>query len=484
MKSLNIVFKKDFLTIMKLKFNIFLFVTALSVFMFGCSSSSVFKSYPSQVNPYIKSVSSGQVIKYDKVFENQFDSNDAVLYAMEKARLEQIQNLTTNSLEYYKLAIAIIKEIDNKAVISASDTGAQASAVALNDNAIPYKPPGYERVALRQMQSMNYLANGDLEGASVEVRAANNEDKRAKVAHAKEIEKAQSSVNQAKKEADVSSFNDVYAQMNKAVGGVKSSFLNAYTYYYSGIIYELAKFPNDAYIDYKRALEIAPNNVYIISDVIRLAKSLGMREDYDNFKKLYSGFEIEPPSPDMGVLVVLFEDGFVKQKDSIDIPIPYFGADTIIPITCPIYQPPWHTKNTLMLTTVGGISLESKSICSVTDLAVKSLQEALPAILARVVIRGLAKATAAKQMSDSMGGWGSLAATIYNLITESADRRSWLSLPDNAQLIRTYITPGSHDLKFTIGYDLRVHNVVIEPNKITIVRVIKTNGLMYINTLY
>jgi hypothetical protein len=469
---------------MKLKYNILLFVPILSIFMFGCSSSSVFKSYPAQVNPYISSVSSGKIIEYDKVFKNQFDSNDAVLYAMEKARLEQIQNLTTNSLEYYKLAIAIIKDIDDKAVISASDTGAQASAIALNDNAIPYKPSGYERVALRQMQSMNYLAEGDLQGASVEVRAANNEDKRAKAAHARDIEKARQSVDEAKKDADVSSFQDVYADMSKSVGGIKSSFLNAYTYYYSGIIYELAKSPNDAYIDYKRALEIAPNNAYIISDVIRLAKSLGMREDYNKYKKVYSGFEIEPPSPDMGVLIVLFEDGFVKQKDSIDIPIPYFGADAIIPITCPIYQSPWYTPNVLMLKTAGGISLESKSVCSVTDLAVKSLQEALPAILSRVVIRGLAKATAAKQMSDSLGEWGSLVATIYNVFTESADRRSWLTLPDNAQLIRTYITPGSHDLKFTIGYDSHIHNVVIEPNKITIVRVIKTNGLMYINTLY
>ncbi len=461
----------------------FFYCISICVFC-GCSSSSVFKSYPAQVNPYMESVSSGQVIEYNKVFENQFDSNDAVLYAMEKARLEQIQNLTTNSLEYYKLAIAIIKEIDDKAVISASDTGAQASAVALNDNTIPYKPPGYERVALRQMQSMNYLAKGDLVGASVEVRAANNEDKKAKAAHEKEIARARDSVDQAKKDADLSSFNDVYAEMNKTVGGVKSSFLNAYTYYYSGIIYELIKSPNDAYIDYKRALEIAPDNVYIIRDVIRLAKSLGMREDYNRFKELYSRVEPDTPDPDMGVLVVLFEDGFVKQKDSIDIPIPYFGADTIIPVTCPIYQPPWYQPNILILKTDGGISLESRSICSITDLAVKSLQESLPAILARVVIRGLAKATAAKQMSDSMGGWGSLAATIYNIITESADRRSWLSLPDNAQLIRTYIAPGNHELNFTIGYESRSHNVVVKPNKITIVRVIKTNGLMYINTLY
>ncbi|MDA3799727.1 MAG: hypothetical protein PF692_11680 [Kiritimatiellae bacterium] len=455
----------------------------LSTLFVGCSSSSVFKSYPTQVNPYLVSVSSGQKIDFDKVFEKQIDSNDGVLYAMEKARMQQIQNFSTNSINSYRIAISRINYIDDKAVISASDTGAQASALALNDNAIPYNPPGYERVLLRHLQSMNYLADGDLEGASVEVRAANNEQKKAKKAHEKDVEKAKSSVDEAKKEADLSNFNSAYAEMNTAVGNVKSSFLNAYTFYYSGIVYELANSPNDAYIDYKRALEIAPNNVYIIKDVLRLAKKLDMREDYRDFKKLYSNFEDSDDNSDMGVLVVLFEDSFVKQRESIDIPIPYFGADTIVPITCPIYQGPWHTPQQLVLM-FDGKSLKSSSICSVTDLAVKSLQENLPAILARVVLRGLAKATAAKQMSDSMGGWGSLAATIYNIVTESADKRSWLSLPDNAQVIRTYMTQGEHELKLEIGYETKNYKVVIEKQKITIVRVIKTNGLMYVSTLY
>ena len=460
------------------------YLLSVILLMCSCSSSSVFKSYPSQVEPCLNSVSQNVPLDYETLFQKQIQGNDGVLYAMEEGRLQQIQSYASDSLENYNLAIEMIKEADDKAVISASGVGAQGGAVALNDNAIPYSPDGYERIVLRQLQSMNYLAKGDVQGACVEIRAANNEHKVAKAKHEKEMLKAEESVEEAKQDTDVSEFQETYVGMNSVVGDVKSSFLNAYTFYYSGLVYELSGSPNDAYIDYKQALEIAPNNTYIQRDVFRLAKQLDMREDFERFRKKYTYSEVTSVGLNMGTLVVFFEDGFVKQKSSIGIPIPYFSAGAIVPITAPIYTEPWRIPKTLEMSVSGAGTFESLSICSVTDLAIKSLQEELPMVLSRIVIRAFAKATVAKQLSDSLGAFGSLAASAYNIVTESADLRSWLSLPDNVQLIRTYVTPGTHELQFRIDGGCKTHAVDIKANKPTIVRVIKTNDEVYVLTLY
>jgi len=452
-------------------------------FMCGCSSSSVFKSYPAQVNPSIQFVSQGLTVDYGKAFGDKTECNDGVLYAMEEARLQQIQNLASNSLANYMIAINKIQEMDDKAVVTVSGGGAQVAAVTVNDNTIPYNPPGYERIVLRQLQSMNYLAKGDIEGASVEVRAANYAHRKAKEDHAKEINKAQNDIDEVKSDTDVSNFQGSYADMISAVGNIKSSFLNAYTFYYSGIVYELAGGFNDAYIDYKQALEIAPDNVYIAQDVLRLAKRLGMREDYKKFKNRYGNIQEETVVKGSGTLIVLFEDGFVKQKESIDIPIPYFGASVIVPVTCPIYSATRRNSQILSMK-VSGQVMNSMPICSMTDLAIKSLQEDLPVILSRVVIRAFTKATLSKQASDSLGAFGSLAASIYNIVTESADRRSWLSLPDNVQLIKTKLASGEHELKFSVGTQFENHSVNIASGKITVVRVVNTDGKLYISTLW
>ena len=65
--------------------------------------------------------------------------------------------------------------MEEKAVIRASDIGAQTASFLANDNTIPYKGDGYEKVFMYQFQAFNYLAKKDIEGAGVEVRRANRE---------------------------------------------------------------------------------------------------------------------------------------------------------------------------------------------------------------------------------------------------------------------------------------------------------------------
>ncbi|MEL0642622.1 tetratricopeptide repeat protein, partial [Pseudoalteromonas aliena] len=69
-----------------------------------------------------------------------------------------------------------------------------------------------------------------------------------------------------------------YPSMGNVTRDVINGFQIAYTFYLSALLYQSAKQYNDAYIDYKKALAIHPNNIYLQQDVMRLAKKHGFDE--------------------------------------------------------------------------------------------------------------------------------------------------------------------------------------------------------------
>ena len=95
-----------------------------------------------------------------------------------------------------------------------------------------------------------------------------------------------------------------------------------------------------------------------------------------------------------------------------------------------------------------------------TDLmARKALQEDIPGILLRGIIRSSAKAIAQNEASrrdDS--GLAALALAIGSMVTESADERGWRSLPGQIAIARARIASGEHTIGFgasPAGQDIR-----------------------------
>jgi hypothetical protein len=243
----------------------------------------------------IQKVKDGAPVDVATTFASQTKGNDKILYLMERGRMAQVQGDPTASLANYAEAIAAIKDNDRKAVISASGSGAQAAAIVLNDNAIPYEGSGYERVLLHNCQALNYLAMNDIDGAGVEVRIANAEQEAALKKHQRDLHKALANAEEhnAAGSLDDPAISAKFDAMDAAAARVKTSFQNAYTFYVSAVIWELSGEENDAYIDYKKALEIFPGNKYVQRDVVRLAKQLGMTDDLDRFKAKLSTATVE-----------------------------------------------------------------------------------------------------------------------------------------------------------------------------------------------
>lgn len=414
----------------------------------GCASTSTFNSYTSQSSSFIQSIKNGNQIDLNKELVQQTNSADKILYLMERGRIAQIQGDFDTSKKSFEVAMNTIKENDEKAVISTSGAGAQASALLINDNAIPYKGDGYERVMLYHFQAMNYLAKNDIEGAGVEVRRANAEQEIALKRHEREIEEAEKSAKENKVSSETPiSVVTAYADLDQLAGSVKNSFQNAYTFYLSGIVYEMRGQANDAYIDYKKALEIFPDSTYLQKDVIRLAQQLKMNDDLAQFTTKYPKVaENILNEKSGGELIVLFEDDFVPQKEQIKIPIPIsLQAVVVTAAAFPIYNVESTVVSPLTLSEGGNVIASTEPICFMGSLAIKALKEKVSSIAIRQVIRSTLKVVAAAEAKKKLGGLGSLAVSAYNFISENADLRSWTTLPFDIQIIRITLPPGEHN---------------------------------------
>lgn len=448
----------------------------------GCASTSTFSAYPRKIQPLITALSNRTPVDLSHFLMSESKSSDRILYSMERGRYAQVVEKTDSSMADFSASMERIRENDEKALVSASAIGATVAATVVNDNAIPYEGEGYERVLLHHYQALNYLKKKDLEGAGVEVRRANFEQEDSLRRFEKEVEEAREEAAE-KRVNSSSAVESRYAQMDEVAGKVKNSFQNAYTFYVSAFIYELLKQPGDAYIDYKKALEIYPDNSYLQKDVLRLAAKLGMDDELGELRQRFPLKErryIDESSAASGELLVLFEDGFVPQKHEIKIPLPA-GRAGLVAIAFPIYEERWSPQTPLRILNNNELVGSTETICDVRALAVKALKEKAPLIATRQIIRAVAKGATAAEARKQMGDLGLLATSIWNLVSENADLRSWLTLPSNAQILRTTLPAGHYQLtlQHPLGGFPAYADVDIPAAGKTVLQVVRAGGQMY-----
>ena len=450
----------------------------------GCSTSSHYPTGMEQTT--LGPLRRGDKTNYEHNFGKRTKGRDGVLFGLEKGRVAQLEGDYAISKAAFEGAMAAMREQDEKAVVSASGAAAQSGAILVNDKAIPYRAPSYERTLAHHYQALNYLATDDWTGAGVEVRRANREQEEAARRREREIERA------ASKNKNVSPDEErdphllvVYAGLDEVAGSVKHSFQNAATFYLSATIWEMLGEPNSAYIDYKRALEIAPENPYAQRDVVRLGKRLGMREDVADFSRRFPD-AADVPADRTGELagkarlVVLYEEGLVPQKTEMAVAYPLSG-DAIGVVALPVYAQAPPPPMPLAATLSGKALGQTAPICSVAALAARALGEQMPGILTRQVARAIAKGVGAKAAKDAGGDLGALAASIYNVLSEQADLRSWLTLPAHVHVLGAWVPPGERTLALAKpgGGPVWSGKVTLREGKTTLVVVTRIDLAVY-----
>ncbi|WP_019026723.1 COG3014 family protein [Colwellia piezophila] len=401
------------------------------------------------------------------------------LSLLEKGRLEYLANQHELSKQDFELVYKQVQQAEQAAKVQLSRGVENVAAVVSNDNAIRYDIPYYEQSMLHSYQALNYLSQNDLSGALVEIRRANLVQNKALKANQQAIFDSQKKM--ARKGVSPESLASKYPSMNTAIGEVKNGFQNAYTFYLSGVLYEAAGQANDAYIDYKKALEIYPHNVTVQQDVWRLANVLGMDNDIQLFKKRFSqdiakgnsqGSANKQSPAASGQLVVLVEQGIINSKQEVSIHLPIFtshGDMRFYSLALPSYQNRLRQYSGLSLS-YQGKHYQSQEIVRLQSLAAKQLQDEMPVIVTRQVVRIIAKEEIRKQISRKGGDIGNILAALYNVASEKADTRSWSTLPDSIHILRLDFAPGKHEVEMNINGNKRTVNFEIFEDRQTLVK--------------
>jgi hypothetical protein len=459
-----------------------------TLFLVSCSSTfgGVFSGYSEQMKKSRSAQLSGDFVKSENLVSSVNSSpSDLGLNQLERGRLQFLASNWSASQKNFERAYKEVQKQDEAAKIQISRGIKKAAAIVSNDNAIPYEIPRYEQGMLHSYQALNYVYQGEIEGALVEIRRANLVQERALKENSAALNEAQANMDT--QGVNSNKLNAAYPSMSNTIGDLKNGFQNAYTFYLSGMLWEADGEPNSAYIDYKRALEIFPNNSYLQQDVLRLAVSLGMTDDVIRLEQRFGKYT-NTRDNNTGQVVILYEQGIINPKVEVKIDLPIFktsrtnnrgnsynSIDSIkyFSFALPVYRDNLTPKRPLV-TSIDGVIYQSEEIVRLQSLAAKNLKDQLPMLVTRQALRLIAKEQVRKEAAQK-SDLANIIVSIYNVASEKADTRSWSSLPSNVQILKMDLPVGEHQLQLLVLGKQELVTVSVKSNRITLIN-FKTFG--------
>ena len=265
--------------------------------------------------------------------------------------------------------------------------------------------------------------------------------------------------------------------------------------------------PNTAYVAlrraeavYRRVDEPAPPD--LVDDLMRLAYRMGSADQLEEYRRRY-GAQSPPDASDgnvgeaeSGEIVVLVEDGFVAPLREVRayLPIATDQADDLragdaartrvaralaaeyaaghydrvtrrwarrprIAYVLPVALPTFGAGLPAFSRMAVRVDEEDQPAAAWPVLQVSELQRAafesrLTGIYVKTILRALVKYALAEEAASKAkkeGGEGAedavrILANVANIVTERADTRAWLALPDRLWMARLRVEPGEHHL--------------------------------------
>ena len=352
-------------------------------------------------------------------------------------------------------------DLQNAKQLSASLTAASVSenlgAATVNETLRSFAGSASERVIIHSILALNYLRQGDLLAARVEML-----------------------------QADITMRQ--LAQPNSHSGQLASS------HYLAGVIYELNNEYDNAMISYRHAAELVdkrglPMPAALADSLLYLSQRNGLKQQYQQYQQRFNR-SAAPLKADEYDIFVFYSDGVVSNKRQHLISVYSFQLQQNLALALPYYPPTNHQAQRLLIS-VNGKKTVTQTLENINQLVREDLDAELPAITATTLLRATAKYQSVKQAQSK----DEIAGLLLNLATtfsETADRRSWNMLPANLQIARIRVAKGQAiDVQ-----DGRILNELNQQQRFTIIdfkqsysRVVVANSisrpaLLTINTPY
>lgn len=422
------------------------FTLALAI-AFALSGCSVMRSYDDELKQTVDLVAHGQVPQAIQQLDSNNTSNDKdLLYYFEKGTLQRFDNKYKDSVTTWLSADHLVNEWENEAKLRAGAILENVGAVTLNDKMRRYDGHDYEKVMLSTQLALNHLLNGDWDFARTEIKKTHEREAIIAEVRAKETDAIEK---ESREKGIGTTFKDlngypVETLNSPEITSLKNGFQSAFSHYLAGFVYEALGEPSLASAGYRQAVELRPN-IKILEDGLANLDSRPRQQKTN----------------ETDVLMVV-ENGVAPSLSSMMIPIPviYKGLG-VIPISFPVL----HSDSTRTPTpnTVSIDNTNTQSLAMVTSLdamSKRALKDDMPSIIVRGILRAAVKTASQQALMSSNNSYAMLAGVALNavnVITESADERTWRTLPSAINVARFSIPTGKHE--FSIGSDKKTLDI-------------------------
>ena len=411
-------------------------VSAL-VLALGLTGCAAFRSYDRELTGTLNYAMAGNVDGAIKTLDSNNASNDRdLLYYLELGMLQRLGNRYPDSQKTWTAANMRMQAEDSLSQVSSLVRG--GSSYLLSDKLRTYEGYDYERVMLLTYIALNHLALGDYENARVAIKQTHELEAVIAEQRAKQLAEVQ---DEAKKRGARTSFKElngypVQSIDNPEVNALMNSYQSALSHYLAGFIYEALGELSLAAPGYRLANQLHPG-VPLLEDAL-------------------SGLEERLHAPDDGKVDVLFlvASGTAPAIHSQQFNLPVLSGYrwVLVPISFPVIAPTAWAPRPTALAVDGVRSVPLAAITSVDLMARRRLKDDMPSIMLRASVRAAASAVAQVQTQRSAdrgnnaAGLAALVVTLGSVLMNSADDRTWRTLPSDISIARARLPAGVHSV--------------------------------------
>lgn len=409
----------------------------LALCLSGCAA---FRSYDSELHKTMDHVSSGNLDSAVEVLESYNRGKDKdLLYYLELGMLQRLGDRYSDSQKSWMSANERVLAWEHTAQTNPAKLLPGAASYLINDKVRTYEGHDYEKVMLLTYIALNFLAMGEYENARVAIKQTHELEAVIAELRRKEVFEVEQDAWKRGARTSFKELNGYPVQTidNPAVNALKNSYQSALSHYLAGFVYESLGEPSLAAPGYRLANELQPNQP-LLEEALR-------------------GLDQRVSAPDAGLTDVLFVIGSgtapALQSRQFWLPIPANGTLVLLPISFPVMVATSTPYLPGQLKLDDGQSLAVAPITSIDLMARRALKDDMPGIMLRAAIRSTAKGVAQYQLlqqgrkqDNAALAIAALAMTIGSVVTESADERTWRTLPSEIGIARGRLPAGTHTI--------------------------------------
>ncbi len=415
-----IMYKKQERLITNVRLSLKFFAVISLILLYGCAGGVKYDV----LGDYIRHDKCSEASRYVEEKQKEYGPNRQLLYYLDSGMINMECGFYEKSNKSFHAAEDLAEKLWTKSISK------EAASFLLNDYTIPYAGEDYERALINLFSAINYAMLKEYDEALVECR---------------------------KLDANLSVFNEKYDEKNVYKE-------DAFGRYLSGTIYESTGNIDDAFIDYYKAFETyrdyessygTETPSILIEDLIRVSRLTGRSDEVD---QLIRGFGINKNNKDelsrnMGRIVFIHLNGRspVKTDNKISVPTKR-GPITIAFPRFVVTSPACTESKVVVISESGTISTDAELVEDINKIALKNLDDRKGRLILKEIARVVAKQGAIDLAADQIEDESAREMTrfllnIVNTAVETADTRSWRTLPGEIYMTRMFLPEGWYKIQ-------------------------------------